>query len=136
MPVPARKGSAGDDLPDDYYTIYAWDVVDGLFATIVASLPALNCVIEASIVRMRILGSHSRSFLRAKIRTLGGSSQDSQTDKLVMSNEGNQSPAIYSVGLRKLDSSDQVSGEEWTYEQDADVELQRPVSTFRERLKS
>lgn len=60
---------------DDYYDIYAWNVVDIAFATIVASLPALNSLEDTFVRKVKQwsiglkLGS-SLSFL-SKFRTLG-----------------------------------------------------------------
>ena len=68
---------------DDYYSICAWDIVDVLFALVVASLPALNSLIDSSAVRVRAWGSHASSLLRANIKSLGGSSSDdSHNEKL------------------------------------------------------
>ncbi|KAL9119287.1 MAG: hypothetical protein Q9187_004162, partial [Circinaria calcarea] len=41
------------DLPYDYYDIYAWNIVDIAFATIVASLPALNSLEDTLIRRVK-----------------------------------------------------------------------------------
>ena len=46
---------------DDYYSIYAWDVVDIFFATVVASLPALNSVVDPAMSKIKSLSFGSKS---------------------------------------------------------------------------
>lgn len=50
MPKPLRLADLWKrKLKDDYCTVYAWDVVDIFFATIVASLPTLNGIVDQAI---------------------------------------------------------------------------------------
>ena len=46
---------------DDYYYIYAWDVVDIFFATAVASLPALNVLADNMVEKLRSISLGSKS---------------------------------------------------------------------------
>lgn len=55
----------------DFYTVYAWDVVDIFFATVVASLPALNAPLDAVFGKMKetSLGSKNSGIpLLSKLR--------------------------------------------------------------------
>lgn len=72
---------------DDYYELYAWDVVDIFFATVVASLPALNGVLELAISKTKSWGSVSAMQLRSKIRSFGNGSPGSQTYNTKLSDE-------------------------------------------------
>ena len=65
---------------DDYYAIYAWDVVDISFATIVASLPALNDLGETLGNKWKSLDAQAGSW--SKIYIFGSSKgQDSAGSK-------------------------------------------------------
>lgn len=54
------------DITYDYYAVYAWNVVDIFFATIVASLPSLNGVIEQVIRKVKATGLRSGKDLLSK----------------------------------------------------------------------
>lgn len=64
---------------DDYYEIYFWDVVDIFFATIVASLPALNGVIDIGVSKLMSWESLVAAQLIAKIRSIGTNSRVSES---------------------------------------------------------
>lgn len=64
---------------DDYYELYAWNVVDIFFATIVASLPALNGVFDSAISRLQSWGSISATQLVGKFRSVKNSSRGSRS---------------------------------------------------------
>lgn len=72
-----QKGSLAqsDTGLDHYYQVYAWDVIDIFFATIVASLPALNGLVDVAIGTLKAFGSTSRSSLLSRLRSFGISSQ-------------------------------------------------------------
>lgn len=66
---------------DDYYDVYAWDVVDIFFATVVASLPALNGLVDDAVKFVKRWGSLSNKSLLGKIRSLSHtSSRDHRTE--------------------------------------------------------
>lgn len=59
----AKWRRADTDSTGDYYDEYAWDVVDIFFATIVASLPALNGLLDYGLKRLRgSVSTATRSF--------------------------------------------------------------------------
>lgn len=64
---------------DDYYELYAWDVVDISFATIVASLPPLNGLFDLALLKLKTWGSVSAARLAGKFRAIGHGSRASQT---------------------------------------------------------
>ena len=65
-------------LKDDYCTVYAWDVVDIFFATIVASLPALNGIVDQAIKMVMTWGSSSGLTVFSRLRSLGPINQSSR----------------------------------------------------------
>lgn len=65
---------------EDYYPIYAWDVVDIFFATVVASLPALNASVDKIFGKIKdySLGSKtSHTSFSFTLRLLGKKSRGS-----------------------------------------------------------
>ena len=56
-------------ITDDYYELYTWDVVDISFATIVASLPPLNGLIDLALFRLKSWGSETATRLMGKFRS-------------------------------------------------------------------
>lgn len=84
--------------------------MDIVFATVVASLPALNSLIDSSAVRVRTWASRASSFLRASIRSLDGSKQNSHIDKSGWSRSAwnGRKPNHIGAGIRKIESIDSL----------------------------
>lgn len=110
---------------DDYYQVYAWDVVDIFFATTVASLPALNGLLDTSIIRLKSLGASS-AWIFSRIRLYGSSSQNPHGDNTRLSDRLDGKSFGYSAGDKQTSSSDQF--EEPVLHERVNIELHRPVS--------
>lgn len=113
------------DVTYDYYTIYAWNIVDIFFATIVASLPALNGVLDQGIKKMMTIGSGSSSGLLSWFQSLVSNNWNSQSygTKLSDKDAGNG----FSKGLTRDKSSVAFRQlEEPILHRAADIELQSP----------
>ena len=103
------------------------------FALIVASLPALNGVIDAGISRLKTWASVSTTSIFGRFSTFGASSQHSRGyDTRLPDREGNRS-------FR----NDAARGKDWTspdpfqepmLAQEGDMELQRPTDSYRRGL--
>lgn len=72
---------ANKDLTGDDYDVYAWDVVDIFFATIVASLPALDSLIDEGVRKLKSLSSSSSKSFPHKDSLTKISSPDSKDCK-------------------------------------------------------
>ena len=91
----------------DTLTLYAWDIVDIFFATIVASLPPLNGLAEKGIDRIKSSKLFSGDSLRSKIR-------------LLVSSEPSSHPGNgYSAKIPDGISSHELTG----YRKDTDISL-------------
>lgn len=118
-----------DTVVDDYYELYAWDVVDVFFATIVASLPALNGVVDAGIVNLRALASTSSLSIFGKIRAFSFPSQGTGAHSSRQSEQGAGTISKYRSGAAVEDkkwrnNSDQF--DEPILRRETDIELQLP----------
>lgn len=134
-PLQERAGNFwyADSGADDYYQVYAWDVVDIFFATIVASLPALNGVVDAGLGKMKALGSTSASTLLSRLRAFGNSSPDTRDYDTQLSDKG--AGKLFRDGFgavegvkKSRNASDQF--DEPILNREADIELQRPGEPF------
>ena len=67
-------------LTDDTYTVYAWDIVDIFFATIVASLPALNGFLDQGIKKVRAMASGTSIGLLSWFRSTKSTNRSSRSD--------------------------------------------------------
>ena len=65
-------------LQVDAYSLYALDIVDIFFATIVASLPALNGILDQAIKKLATMVSYTGNGLISKVRSLGSNKWTSQ----------------------------------------------------------
>lgn len=106
---------------DDYYELYAWDVVDIFFATIVASLPALNGVFDIAVSRLKSWGSISATQLVGKFRSVGTDSRGSQSYNTKLSDkESKVASSLNGTEDRSSNSlhiySEPFSGQQVTHE--------------------
>lgn len=111
---------------DDYYTIFAWDIVDISFAIIVASLPTLNGLVDNAISTFTTWYSTHKSSTFSKLLASRSTSrgyrtkigdQDSKTELQV---DINKPKAVLHNASKS--SADQYEASTW--EQANDVELQ------------
>ena len=79
-----------DGCIDDYTSIFAWDAVDISSATIVASLPALNGVIDVGVLKMTAWVSNSSLILLGRIRGLNTSSKYTKDYSTQLSDNGSR----------------------------------------------
>lgn len=79
-----------DGCIDDYTSIFAWDAVDISSATIVASLPALNGVIDVGVLKMKAWVSNSTLTLLGRIRGLNTSSKYTKDYSMQLSDKGSR----------------------------------------------
>ena len=119
-----------DYNPDNLYRVYAWDVVDIFFALIVASLPALNGVIDAGISRLKTWASVSTTSLFGRASNFGASSQHSRGyDTRLPDREGNRSFRNGVARGKESTSSDPF--QEPILAQEGDMELQHPANSYK-----
>ena len=109
-------------LKGDYYPVYAWDVVDIFFATIVASLPALNGLVDQSVARLKQWGSTSSSWLLNN--AFGSSNSNSERLPSKVTKD-----AFHDKFIRQgksLDSKESQEPMTPIISRPSDIELQRP----------
>ena len=121
----------GENVKDDYYAVYAWDVVDIFFATIVASLPALNGIIDQGIQKVTTWGSSSGLILFIKLRSLTSTSQKSRGyDTKAIAGDSRSGFKVFSATGKTSASFDQ-HGDTILLNQ-ADIELRSPLTNFKQ----
>lgn len=113
---------------DDYYQLYAWDVIDIFFATIVASLPVLNGLVDEGIAKAKALGLKSNFSILNRFRSFGIPPQGNDEYDTRLSDKGIDKVFKSSFGAlggkQKLrNASDQFN--EPILRHEADIELQR-----------
>lgn len=123
-----------DNGVDDYYQVYAWDVVDIFFATTVASLPALNGVVDVVIAKLKALGSTSASSLLGRVHTFGLTFQRTGEFGAQLSDKSTGKTSSHSFVAVEGDKNSRNAPDQFDepiLSQAADFELQRPGEHFR-----
>lgn len=80
--------AADKTVVDDYYAVYAWDVVDIFFATVVASLPALNGLVDQSLTNLKKWGSNPGILAFAKPHFWTGAYRSSRDGSIPLADKG------------------------------------------------
>jgi hypothetical protein len=114
---------------DDYYELYAWDVVDIFFATIVASLPALNGVFGTAVSSLKSWGSVSATQLVSKLRSVRNRSRGSQDYNTKLSDK--ESKEESSVDVTEDRSSNRLHTYRERFSDQVNIEYGIPLGQLR-----
>ena len=121
-----------DVRQDDDYSIYAWDVVDVFFATIVASSPALNGLTDRYVAKVWTWASHCGCLWRANIFITGGYPKQSHSSPPGLPNSDDDFRPYGKNEILRLDSFDVTSHERRSYAHDVYEPAPQNVGLFRE----
>lgn len=120
----SKINRATTDLTYDYHTIYALDIVDIFFATIVASLPALNGVLDTFLATTKNWMLSTTETSRSKFRTFAPRFWGSRDYSTHLSGRGTN--AIFNNWRKPTKHQlSQVETDETYLQHELDVELHR-----------
>lgn len=116
----------GPDVTYQIATIGVWDGIDIFFATVVASFPALNGILDIFLLRLKTWDSSSSTSLLKRLRMFDLSSQNSRHNRTRLT-DGDTRKRFHVSAMGRNRSNSLDPFEEPILRQELDVELQRPV---------